>query len=284
MPKLAALIDGSIYWQSVCDHAAWAAQRLGLEVEIMHFLGRRHGTSVPHDLTGSLGLGTQESLLQELADLDARKAKLVQARGRALLAEAKARVEIGGATAVVTKLRHGDLADEIEELGSDLGLVVLGKRGEAADFAKLHLGSNLERVIRVSKVPVLVASRAFKPVTNFLLAFDGGPSAEKAVNAIAAGPLLAGIGCHLVMAGNPDGEARSRLDAAAARLRGNKIEVAVSVEPGVPEDVIAATAERNGSGLLVMGAYGHSRLRSLIIGSTTTTMIRTCKIPVLLYR
>jgi nucleotide-binding universal stress UspA family protein len=37
-------------------------------------------------------------------------------------------------------------------------------------------------------------------------------------------------------------------------------------------------------GLLVMGAYGHSRIRNLIIGSTTTEMIRLCKIPVVLFR
>jgi len=40
----------------------------------------------------------------------------------------------------------------------------------------------------------------------------------------------------------------------------------------------------NAINLLVMGAYGHSRIRYLIIGSTTTEMIRTCKIPVLLFR
>jgi nucleotide-binding universal stress UspA family protein len=33
-----------------------------------------------------------------------------------------------------------------------------------------------------------------------------------------------------------------------------------------------------------MGAYGHSRIRTLIIGSTTTEVIRSCLIPVLLFR
>jgi nucleotide-binding universal stress UspA family protein len=39
-----------------------------------------------------------------------------------------------------------------------------------------------------------------------------------------------------------------------------------------------------GFDLLVMGAYGHSRIRSLVIGSTTTAMIQAAGIPVLLYR
>jgi nucleotide-binding universal stress UspA family protein len=33
-----------------------------------------------------------------------------------------------------------------------------------------------------------------------------------------------------------------------------------------------------------MGAYGHSRIRNLMIGSTTTQMIRSCLVSVLLFR
>ncbi|MEO6054349.1 MAG: universal stress protein, partial [Chthoniobacterales bacterium] len=36
--------------------------------------------------------------------------------------------------------------------------------------------------------------------------------------------------------------------------------------------------------LLVMGAYGHSRIRQLMVGSTTTAMVRTCQVPVLMFR
>jgi nucleotide-binding universal stress UspA family protein len=36
--------------------------------------------------------------------------------------------------------------------------------------------------------------------------------------------------------------------------------------------------------LLAMGAYGHSRIRQLIVGSTTTTLLRTSAVPVLILR
>jgi nucleotide-binding universal stress UspA family protein len=36
--------------------------------------------------------------------------------------------------------------------------------------------------------------------------------------------------------------------------------------------------------MVVMGAYGHSRIRSFVIGSTTSEMLRSCKAPVLLMR
>jgi len=41
---------------------------------------------------------------------------------------------------------------------------------------------------------------------------------------------------------------------------------------------------RESHDLVVMGAYGHSRIRSLIIGSTTTATVRSCKVPLLLMR
>ena len=62
------------------------------------------------------------------------------------------------------------------------------------------------------------------------------------------------------------------------------IEAETSVLPGQPETALAKLVEEAQFDLLVMGAYGHSRIRSLIIGSTTTAMIRACKVPVVLMR
>ena len=56
------------------------------------------------------------------------------------------------------------------------------------------------------------------------------------------------------------------------------------IAEGQPEHLIAVRAEAHDFDLLIMGAYGHSRIRSLLIGSTTTAMIRACKVPVLLFR
>jgi hypothetical protein len=42
--KIIALVDGSIYSASVCDHAAWVAARTGAAVELLHVLGRREAT------------------------------------------------------------------------------------------------------------------------------------------------------------------------------------------------------------------------------------------------
>jgi nucleotide-binding universal stress UspA family protein len=284
MPKLIALVDGSVYSRSVCDHAAWIAKRTGSPIEILHVLGRRETASAPADLSGSIALGARSTLLAELSALDEQRAKLAQKRGRAILDDAKAAIEASGVTDVVIKLRLGDIVETIAEIEADADMLVIGKRGEGADFAKLHLGSNLERIARSSRRPVFVASRAFKPIENFLIAFDGGPSSMKAVDHVARSPLFEGLSCRLLMVGQNTPESQKRLQDAGSILQAGGYSVGADIVPGQPDAVIARTVESEGIDLLVMGAYGHSRIRSLVIGSTTTEMIRSCKVPVMLFR
>ena len=67
MTKLILLVDGSIYGESVCDHAAWVASKMGADIELLHVLGRRDTQSLPANLSGSLGLGAKHDLLDKLA-------------------------------------------------------------------------------------------------------------------------------------------------------------------------------------------------------------------------
>ncbi len=284
MARLIAFIDGSIYSESVCDHAAWIARRTGAEVEVMHILGRRSASGVQGNLSGSIGLGARSALLEELAENDVRAAKLAQERGRLILQDSSNRIKAAGVADVATRLRNADIVETIQEYEADADLIVIGKRGEAADFARLHLGSNLERVVRASAKPILVASRAFKPIERVLIAFDGGSSVTKAVNFIAGLKGFDGLDFRLLAVGADDDATRRKIEAARDVLRGAGYVADARIEPGQPEKVIAEMADAAETDLLVMGAYGHSRIRNLIIGSTTTEMIRSCKIPVMLFR
>ncbi|PND17771.1 universal stress protein UspA [Ensifer sp. MMN_5] len=284
MTRIIGLIDGSIYAQSVCDHIAWIAGKTDVSIEILHVIGRRDLSTEPVNLSGNIGLGARTALLEELAELDAQKARIAHKRGRLLLEEAKARLQSAGVHNVETKLRNGDLVDTIQELEANADLIVIGKRGEGADFAKGHLGSNLERVVRSTHKPIVVASRAFKPITKLLIAYDGGAMSMKAVDQVSRSPILSGLGCKLVMAGAETPENRKKLDDAADILKAAGYGAETALVPGHADKVISGTVEREGFDLLAMGGYSHSRLRNLFIGSTTTEMIRSCKVPVVIFR
>jgi nucleotide-binding universal stress UspA family protein len=284
MSKVLACIDGSIYTESVRDHAIWAAQRLAAPLEFLHVLERHPETAIAHDYSGNIGLDAQASLLSELATLDETRSKLALRRGRALLEHAAGEAKARGVEPTESRLRHGALVDTLTDLENDVRLVVIGKRGEHANFATMHLGRELERVARAMHRPILVASRSFKPINRILFAFDGSDTTRKGIEKIARSPLLKDLVCHLVMAGNDSPAAREQLQWAQQTLTAGGFGVNAELRSGAADAVIHQYVTSNSIDLLVMGAYGHSRIRQLIIGSTTTAMVRICLIPVLLLR
>ena len=281
--EIVALVDGSIYSASLCEHAAWVAQKTQEPVQLVHVLGRRDAAD-RHDHSGAISLGARSALLQELAELDAQRAKLISQRGRAILEDASAILETAGITDVISRLRHGDLVEAVAELHTKASMIMIGKRGEAADFAKGYLGSNLERIVRATHRPIFVASRAFKPISRVIVAHDGSASAAKVIDFVAASPLFEGLEVCVATVGTKDAKIEAELSAAKDRLRAAGIKVETVVLPGQPDRALGSFIEETGGDLLVMGAYGHSRIRSLVIGSTTTEMIRSCKVPLVLVR
>jgi nucleotide-binding universal stress UspA family protein len=248
-----AAIDPSVYATSVADHAAWAARRLGAPLELLRTLEKTVTTPVL-DLSGTIALGTQEALLGELAELDARRMAIAQEHGRALLEGLSRRVAEAHGISADTRQRHGALVETLLEMEPGVRLFVIGKRGEQADFARGHLGSNLERVVRAVHRPVLVASRMFKAPARFVIAYDGSATT------------------------------RAHLDWACTRLQAAGFAPRAHLAAGDAERVVVRHVESLNADLLIAGAYGHSRIRSMILGSTTTQLLQQCRIPVLLLR
>lgn len=285
MNKVYACIDGLATTAAVIDWAAWSARRLNVPLELLHVLDRHPEHALVSDYSGAIGLGAQESLLQELSALDAQRSQLAQEAGRQLLVSARARAAAGGVTQLDTRLRHGELVDNVLELEGDARLFVLGEHHRASTSRKIHLDHHVERVIRAVKRPVLVATaEQFEAPQRVVIAFDGSPTGHKTVETVARSPLLVGLPVLLAMAGTDTPQARQQLAAAAQVLQAAGFTVTTELLPGEPEQALPALAKAQGATLLVMGAYGHSRFRHLVVGSTTTTLLRLSEVPVLILR
>ncbi len=283
MDRIAAFIDGSDYSASVCDYAVWAAGKLSMPVSLVHVIGRRGSDTMPADLSGNLRLGARTALLDKLSALDAERATLLRERGRVILEDAAERMAAASPAEVSQKLRFGDLIESMEELEGETRFAILGKRGVSAGFAADLLGSNLDRAVRGAKRPVLVANRAFKVPEKFVFAYDGGPSADRALERMLAGSILTGLACEIVGVGMATPHLRDKLSHAAAALDRAGYVVTEHLETGEPEAVISKLVTDLNADLLVLGKSGHSRLRDFFIGSTTMELMRTCKVPVVIF-
>jgi nucleotide-binding universal stress UspA family protein len=178
----------------------------------------------------------------------------------------------------------GEIVDTVIEQEGPASMIMVGKRGEEADFASLRLGAHLERFIRASHKPVFVASRAFKPIDTAIVAYDGGASSQRVVDHIARNKLFSGLKIDLVTVGSRNRDTEKALENARAILTGAGLEVETTILSGQPDEVLGKRVEEHGAALVAMGAYGHSRIRAFVLGSTTSEMLRSCKAPVLLMR
>jgi nucleotide-binding universal stress UspA family protein len=236
-----------------------------------------------HDFSGSIGLDARQNLKSELVKLEEARGRADQVKAHAILEAARNHLKEAGVSFSADAV-HGHLAELIEEFEADTDLVVIGKRGESADFERMHIGASVERVIRSCHHPVLVASRAFRPIHRVLVAFDGGPSARKAIEFAIESPLLRETEIDLLTVGHPHPKVEDDMAAAKNQLEAAGYQVRQFHREGHPEDVFGKFIEEQEIDLLIMGAYGHSRIRQLIVGSTTTTMVRTCRVPILMFR
>ncbi|PAU78128.1 universal stress protein [Halomonas salipaludis] len=281
--QVMAAIDGSHFSEGVCDYAAWASQALTAPLTFLHVVDN-HPQVAEADLSGNIGLGSREHLLEELANLDEQRAKLAQEQGRVMLSAAKTRALEAGVGEPATRQRNGTLVETLSELENDIRLLVIGKRGETAHQAVDHLGSNLERVVRTLHRPILMVPESFQAPSQVLIAFDGSKTTRKGVEMIAKSPLFEGIPVHVVIVGAETGDNRSQLEWALKTLRDAGLEAEGAIRAGEVEETLRVYKEEQGIDLLVMGAYGHSRIRHLLVGSTTTAMLRRASVPVLLLR
>lgn len=291
MQNILACVDASSYAPSVCTLAAWVSRKLDLPVELLHVVQRKDTSGARHDLSGAIGLGVKSRLLEELTQLDAMEARLQIERGRLLLNGCAESLEEMNAHGVTQLHRHGDIVETILEREQEARLVIMGKRGTSQEFATDHIGSTLERVVRASDRPVLIAPNSTStPEEDMMraavLAYDGSPAAARALERCANSPLLKALPVTIVIATSgrklTQDKAEQMMREARVALKGR--DVTALIEEGSAEEVIANAVKATPGAILLMGAFGHSPLRSLIVGSTTTAMVRSNSVPTLLVR
>lgn len=283
MNQVLACIDGSPQAAAVCDCAAWASLKLSAPLTLLHVLDQQQHPAAG-DLSGIIGLGSREYLLEELASLDAKRSKLALEEGRMMLDAARQRVVQAGVIQPEVRQRHGNLVDSLHELEPATRLLVIGKQGEDSGSERQLVGSQLESIIRTVHRPILVTPMPFGVPRSVMLAFDGSATTRKGVEIIASNPLFTGIPIHLVMVGADTGENHALVNAAREVLATAGLDVHQAIRPGEVVPMLHAYQTEHGVDLLVMGAYGHSRIRQFLVGSTTTSMIRTTTTPLLLLR
>lgn len=287
MQRILLCADGSSFARTSCILAAWFATRSGAEVEVLCVTDERHqAAAAARNYSGSIGLGASEALMSQLVKLERYRAQLEHQRSQLILKDARDLLTAAGVDRVKLIHETGLFFEYFQVFEAEADLVVLGKRGENSKSHPDRLGGNLERVVRASHKPCLVASSEVNPIERLLLAYDGSQSCQKMLHFLVYSPNFQGLELHIITVAKQDEDARAIAHLEEAR----QAALAAGFSPicqqlvGNAEEEIASYSEKHHVDLLMMGAYGHSRIRHLVIGSTTAQILRSSHIPVLVFR
>ena len=193
------------------------------------------------------------------------------------------RCKIAG-IACETKKNIGAISDTIIEEAKTADLILMAKKGEHFHLKESGMiGSVAEIVIRHSGKPVMVIPESYREIESMGLAYDGSAPARKAlalslnISEKAKWPITVLINADTAKAADLSAQVEEMAQQGIADCE-------IIVSTGREADEILKFIQEGSVELMVMGAYGHNRLREWLLGSTTSHIIRKSSIPVLLIR
>jgi nucleotide-binding universal stress UspA family protein len=278
-----ACIDGSRYSAAVCDYAAWISLRTAAPLTLLHNIEHAPNAALS-DLSGAIGLGSQEVLLEELTEIEAQRNRLMVEQGKLMLNAARQRVIAAGMTSPAIMQRHDGLTESLIAFEDNIRVLVLGVRGAEHDQDTHHLGAHLESSIRALHRPILVVNCDFKTPANVMLAYDGSEASSKALDLLINSPLFKQLPLHLVTVGESAPRARQLQSAASAKLQASGHAVTAVTLEGKPSEALFRYQAEQAIDLTLMGAFSHTRFRELVLGSLTAKMLLRASRPLLLLR
>jgi len=151
-------------------------------------------------------------------------------------------------------------------------------------------GDRIQSVLMQSGRPLLLPPPKPEPILGRNIAIAWKASAEAARAVTAAGPWLERADRIVILSvsRHPVGDDRDRLSAehlaANLRWRGLNAEVQTDYATGPEAQTLQNMACERDADLLVMGAYGHSRLREYVMGGVTQSILAGSVLPVLMVR
>jgi nucleotide-binding universal stress UspA family protein len=171
------------------------------------------------------------------------------------------------------------------DLEGDIRVLVLGLRGQTHDKQANQIGAKLEAVIRALHRPILIVNGSYQQPEKIMLAYDGSPAADKAVDMVASSPLYHGLTCHLVCVNNNEETASALLEQATKKLESaDSLKVITVKLKGKADLELCAYQEQHHIDLTIMGAFSHTRLHDMLLGSFTHRMLVNTRKPLLLLR
>lgn len=181
---------------------------------------------------------------------------------------------------VITEVRFGKISEIIRQYSHDetIDCIIMGSHG-AQGMREFFIGSNAEKIVRLSSVPVLVIKGAYKgPIKNIVFPNTlQTENQEDLVMRIKALQHFFNAHLHIVWINTPlnfatDTDTRDRLDKFANRYQFKNYTINIYNHVN-PEDGIIDFANTIDAELIAMGTHGRKGLSHVMYGSLTESLV-----------
>ncbi len=201
----------------------------------------------------------------------------------ALRDEFNRRCQISGVSGVLT-IEAGRAVDKIAERASLADLVVAPVLNPPGSGLMSRLSSEFRSLVQQCPRPIVGLTGQPAKFRQALLAYDGSSKSKEAlyVAAYIAEQWLTPLA---VLAVADNNSSRNSLEAEAKQyLDQHHLQATFVQKNGSAGEIILATAEEAGADLIIMGGYGHSRVKDLVLGSAVDKVLTEAGRPVLVCR
>ncbi|WP_428026471.1 universal stress protein [Arcobacter sp.] len=275
--KVLICIDDSSFCKAACDYGVYISKLLNLPLLLLNVIDHQH-ISKKVDLSGSIGLGSRENLLEELTVEEQQESKELIKNGKNLLKTFTEYVKNQGIQNHFSLQRHGNFEENLEDLEKETHLAIIGFDKTSSNH------KNIEDIIRALNIPILLVNAEFTSIKSILMAYDGSDFANKAINIATKEPIFPNMARHIVNVNKDKDSSQKLLKEAKNLFAKANFEVQTASLEGDKIDEILKYQEENSIDIVAMGAYSHNRLKSVIFGSFTSKMLEKSKKPLLLFR
>lgn len=267
-------VDGSTY----TDWGRTVAARLLRDGGALNFLYvvdliALEGTFL-QDIAGAVGA-------EPFMNLSPKLEKILRDKGQAVLETQRRECEKAGIRCTTT-LETGIVSTVIARKAVENDLVVVGRHGRNEKFQAGLAGSTTEAVLRKSPRPVVVVPREPAAIGRVLLGFDGSKPAAHAMSEAARFCRARKLPLTTLVVGDVEKDAAEVAREASNFLEPKGLDFQVLTRRGNPNEELVKEAAHHD--LLIVGAYGHSRIIEMVVGSTTEYLLRRSPVSTLFVR
>ena len=267
--------DGSVYADVATECGAWLAARLHARITVLYVIdARRLAGHFIRNISEILESFPSEGIADRVRDYYRKQGNEALKRAASICERYRVTCQ--------TDLQTGNVVKIVADASVDADLLVIGARGEDAEFETGFLGSVAEKLVRKVNRPVLLTGLQFREFRRALLAYDGSAAAREAMKMLARLTAALEMDVDAVQMVE-EGESTTALKDVVSYFKNYPVRLSTHYLTGDSHAVIIEHAKEIGCDLMVMGAYDNQLADSLALGTTTDYLVRNSPVPVLVH-